>query len=134
MRTLIVASLAAATFVLAAGTFTARAQAPQQQICNIAAFIDYNDPKIGLGLGKDLIFEGPGESCCVSLVGTPPGEKIQLVCEDQIAAQNKPLNKKGFKCDVFRGRRGSNNTFQTTEDTTLQVGKDGRVTMRCTAG
>lgn len=138
MRTIIVWSLIAGFGIFAGVQHPAQAQGSFRIfVPNIACLIDFEDIGIAgeVGRDNDLILDGTAESASVSLVGTPPNEKIQLVCEGRL--QNPPprnMTLRGFECQIFRGRRGGANEFDITTDTSLQIKKNGRTTMRCTIG
>lgn len=144
MKTPIAVGLMVAGCALVAAPTHVRAQAPQKEICFIAAYIDYGDIKkfdpvkgAPLPTSRELVFDDPSRSqrCCADLVGTPPGEKIRLTCNDQLNSKpSSPITIMGFDCQIFRGRRGGDSGFEVTKNTTFSVDGQGRVTMRCTAG
>lgn len=135
MRT-ITTTAAAAIALISGGTLPALGQGSPQVEVPVACIIDYAEIGVsGPGIpGQELVLDGTDQSAVANLVGTPPNEKIQLVCTDTVGAQAKPVSKKGFPCQIFRGRRGGQNEFVPATDTSISIDKQGRVTMRCSVG
>jgi hypothetical protein len=133
MRT--IAASVAAVVLVAGGATTALAQgAPRIQV-QVACIIDYPDilgENNAVSGEPELVIDGEGRRGVLNLLGTPPSERIQLICEDQVAPPARPIRVTGFECQVFRGRRGGEEIFVITRDTRLTIDGDGLVTMRCT--
>jgi hypothetical protein len=130
MGTTIITSLALG-MALVLGSCRPLGQGTQEEI-PVACLIKYDEIGVPGGLGEELVVNGPTQSAVANHRGTPPDEAIELVCQDQLPPRNSTFSKEGFPCDVFRGRRGGPQRFETTNKTSIQIDREGRVTMRCT--